>query len=62
MKEIFFQTFKFSKSYLYGFALMFLVPRTWFDQMAITYYDIMEPETTHAPNAEKTGEIPTEDK
>jgi len=49
MKEALYKTLKFSKGYIYGFALMFLVPRQWFDQMAIAYYDIMEPETINTP-------------
>ncbi len=33
-----------SKGYIFGFASMFLIPRTTFDRIAIAYYDVMEPE------------------
>jgi len=46
--EALYKSLKFSKGYIYGFALIFVMPRNWFDQMAIAYYDILEPETTNA--------------
>lgn len=53
MKESLFRTLKFTKGYLYGFAAIWMVPRTWFDQIAMTYYDIMEPEEA-APEPKNT--------
>jgi len=46
--ESLYKSLKFSKGYLYGFAVIAILPRNWFDQMAIAYYDILEPETTNA--------------
>ena len=45
--ESLYKSLKFTKGYIYGFAVIFLLPRNWFDQMAISYYDILEPETTN---------------
>ena len=42
MNEKWFNTLRFSKGYIFGSISIFLIPRPWFDQIAMAYYDIIE--------------------
>lgn len=53
-----------SKGYLYGVGVMLAIPKGWFDKVAITYYDMVEPdyEVVETPKvkSKKEQEAPPE--
>jgi hypothetical protein len=53
VKDVLFRSLNFSKGYIYGFIGVFLVPRTYFDQMAMAYYDILDPDVNNQIPAPK---------
>jgi hypothetical protein len=59
VREYLFKSLTFSKGFLYGFVLMFALPRSTFDKIAIAYYDFLEPE---ASNDLPENIIPSADK
>jgi hypothetical protein len=61
-KEKLFRHVTFSKGFLYGFGIMFLLPRKHFDQLGMMYYDLLEPETIVSANNENIKPLPTKQK
>ena len=44
IKEALYQSLSFTKGFVYGYIAIFLVPRKYFDKIAMAYYDFLDPE------------------